>query len=785
VRPGSQLLSSILCVVAALQGAAAAAAVTAVPTAPEPAAEVGQGDVAGVETSPGSGAPVESARPSVPRPDSLAAAPPRRPRIGLVLSGGGARGAAHVGVLKVLEDLGVPIDAIAGTSMGAVVGGLYASGLTAREIEAVLTSGNLQDAFRDRPARSDLTFRRKAEDQNFLVRFPLGLNGGDFRLPKGLISGQKLNQILRRLTLPVAAADNFDDLPTPFRAVATDLETGEAVVLGDGDLVTAMRASISAPGVFIPVQHDGRLLVDGGLAENLPIDVARAMGVDRVIVVDVGFPLQKRDRLVSVGTISNQMLAILIRRGSNAQRGTLGRDDVLLDPQLGDASSFDFGRIPRAIEVGEAAARDSRERLAGLALPPAQYRDYLAARAASRRGVPRIDYIRVVEGEQRYGRPLNALFDPLTGAPPDAAALEKSVTTLYGQGNLETLDYGFERRGDRYGLTLAARRNSWGPNYVRFGLNLQDDFEGNSSFNAAARFVLSEITARGGEWVWDLQIGESPRVATEIFLPLDYSRGWFVTPLARFEARNVPLLDANRRLAEFRVRSFESGVDLGRELGNWGEVRVGVRRQTGESRVRVGDPALPSTDFDVRSYFARFSYDRLDDVNFPRAGQSLSVEWRGERTGLGSGRSADLVTGDWLVARSSGRNTAVFWASAGTNLDTDTTDVRTRFSLGGFLNLSGIAPDSISGNDFAIARMLYYRKIGSGGEGFLNVPAYLGISYEVGNVWESRSDASFSGARQNGSLFLGLDTLIGPVYLGAGIGDQGDSAFYLFLGRTF
>ncbi len=708
-----------------------------------------------------------------------------RPRIGLVLSGGGARGAAHVGVLKVLEELGVPVDAIAGTSMGAVVGGLYASGLSAGEIEAALTSGNLQDAFRDRPARSDLTFRRKAEDQNFLVRFPLGLKGGDFKLPKGLISGQKLNQILRRLTLPVAAARDFDDLPTPFRAVATDLETGEAVVLGDGDLVTAMRASISAPGVFIPVEQDGRLLVDGGLAENLPVDVARAMGVDRVIVVDVGFPLQKRDRLDSVGTISNQMLAILIRRGSDAQRAALRDDDILLDPQLGDASSFDFGVIARAIGIGEAAARASRESLATLALPAGEYQAYLAARDAARRGVPRIDYVRVVEGAQRYGRPLTALFGPLTGAPPQAAALEDRVTALYGQGNLQTLDYGFERDGERNGLTLSARRNSWGPNYVRFGLNLQDDFEGNSSYNAAARFVLSEITARGGEWVWDLQIGESPRLATEIFLPLDYSRGWFVTPLARFEARNVPLLDANRRLAEFRVRSFESGLDLGRELGNWGEARIGVRRQTGESRVRVGDPGLPSSDFDVRGYFARFSYDRLDDVNFPRAGQSLSMEWRGERLGLGSGQSADLVTADWLLARSSGRNTVVFWASGGTNLDNDSTDVRTRFSLGGFLNLSGIAPDSISGNDFAIARLLYYRKIGSGGEGFLNVPAYVGVSYEAGNVWESRSDASFSGARQNGSLFLGLDTLIGPVYLGAGIGEQGDNAFYLFLGRTF
>src|SRR5215469_1985488 len=209
-----------------------------------------------------------------------AAPPQHRPRIGLVLSGGGARGAAHVGVLKVLEELHIPIDAIAGTSMGAVVGGLYASGLNPREIESIMTSLNWQDAFSDKPPREDLTFRRKQEDQNFLVKFPFGIRGGKIQLPKGLIQGQKLNQILRRLTLPVAAITNFDGLPTPFRAVATDLETGEAVILKSGDLTTAMRASVSAPGVFAPVEREGRLLVDGGLANNVPVDIARAMGVD-------------------------------------------------------------------------------------------------------------------------------------------------------------------------------------------------------------------------------------------------------------------------------------------------------------------------------------------------------------------------------------------------------------------------------------------------------------------------------------------------------------------------
>ncbi len=718
--------------------------------------------------------------------DATLPLPAPRPRIGLVLSGGGARGLAHVGVLKVLEQMRVPIDAIAGTSMGAVVGGLYASGLTAAQIEAVVTSTEWQQAFRDRPPRADLSFRRKEEDQDFLVKFPLGLKSGNFLLPQGLFQGQKLTQLLRRLTLPVAGTGDFDHLPTRFRAVCTDLETGDAVVLEQGDLTTAMRASASAPGVFAPVEQGGRLLVDGGLADNLPVSVARAMGVDRLIVVDVGFPLQKRQRLASVATISNQMLAILIRRSSNVQRRSLAADDVLIDPELGDASSFDFGAIGRAISLGEDAARAGAARLAGLALSPELYAQYRSTRDAARVGVARVDYVRVAEGAQRYDHALQSSFAPLAnGQPPDAAQLERRVTDLYGRGNLESLDYSFETTPLGNGLVLDGRRNSWGPNYVRFGLSLQDDFEGNSSYNAAARFVLSELTTRGAEWVWDLQVGETPRIASEFYIPLDDDAHWFVSPQTQFQVRNVPLIEDGQRLAEYRVRSLEYGVDFGRDFGRSGELRAGVRRETGHSRVRLGDPTLPASDFDVREYFGRYSYDHLDDVNFPRSGQSLSVEWRGERTGLGSDQPADLLSADWRIARSRGRNTAVFWASAGTNLNSNAATVRTLFPLGGFLNLSGLAPDSISGRSFAIARALYYRKVGRGGEGFLNVPAYIGFSYEVGNVWQERRDISFNSALQHGSVFLGLDTLLGPVYLGTGFGEQGRTAFYLFLGRTF
>ncbi len=711
-----------------------------------------------------------------------AAAAQSAPRVGLVLSGGGARGAAHVGVLKVLEEQRIPIHAIAGTSMGAVVGGLYASGLSASEIASLIESEEWRAAFTEPAPRDRLSFRRKSEDQNFLVKFPLGIKSGSFRLPTGLVSGQRVSQALRRVTFPVAGRAQFDQLPIPFRAVATDLETGDAVVLDSGDLVDAMRASLAAPGVFAPVEIDGRLLVDGGLANNLPIDVAQTMDVDVLIVVDVGFPLRKRDTLDSVTTISNQMLSILIRRGSDAQRERLAASDILISPDLGEASSFDFAIIPQATSLGESAARAALTRLSTLSSGAARYDAWSTARAAARQQAPQIRQVRVADSAIRYRRLIDGRF---AVTELDVNGIDAAVSTLFGRGNFESVDYRVQGES-RDTIEVAAQRNSWGPNYVRFGLSLQDDFNGNSNYNAAARFVLADIGPLAAEWVWDAQVGVEPRIATEAHIPFGEEARWFWMPQASFELRNVPLVRDGERIAEYRLRTSEYGLDVGRELANWGEVRVGVRQATGRARLRLGDPSLATSDpFDVREYFGRFSIDTLDDRNFPRRGQYLVTEWRGERTGLGSDRNADIVTLDWLSARSSGRDTVALWTSLGTQVDSAADNVRTLFPLGGFLNLSGIAPETLSGRHFAIARALYYRQIGRGGEGFLNVPAYAGLSLEAGNVWDDRSDISFGSSLKQGSLFFGFDTLFGPVYIGTGFGEDTDSNFYLFLGRTF
>ncbi len=750
------------------------------------------------EQAPTAAAPTAQptrAGPSAPPPAPAAVS--LRPRICLVLSGGGARGMAHIGVLDVLEQLKIPIDCIAGTSMGAVVGGLYASGMSARDIDRTMRSVDWQEAFRDAPPRRDLAFRRKQDDRNFLVRLPLGLKHGQVLLPKGFIQGQKLQETLRQLTLSFSNTTDFDTLPTPFRAVATDLESGAAVLLDKGDLAIAMRASISAPGVFAPVDYQGRLLVDGGLAENLPIDVARDMHADILIVSDVSFPLLNRGQLDSALSISNQMLAILVRKDSDRQKETLGAQDVLISPVLGSAPSTDFTIAAGTIVQGEAAARAAAPKLAALGVSDAEYRRYVARREAHEPGPRPIEFVRVDDESRRYEKTILAKMQPLVGKPLDADALGRRITELYGLGNFETLDYSLveQKHGpaaadtgaDETGLEVHARRKSWGPNYLRFGLNLEDDFQGNSQYNATARFVLTELNDRGAELLTDVQIGSDPKIVSEFYQPLDAQRLWFVAPSARVEARDLPIYVDNKEVADFRDREAEIDLDFGRNLSNWGEIRAGLHRTNGATQARYGDPILVEPGYNNGELFFKFSYDRLDNVHFPRAGATFNFQWDAERTDLGADQVRDRVSADWLVATSRGRNTLLFWNSVGTTLDGNirTTALPEFYSLGGFFNLSGLAQSSLIGPHYAISRAIYFRKIGRGGEGFFEFPAYLGASLEMGDTWQRRGDFSVTSARKDASVFIAFDTYLGPVYLGSGYDARGTAAFYLFLGRTF
>lgn len=712
-------------------------------------------------------------------------AAPHRLRVGLVLSGGGARGAAHIGVLEMLERLHVPIDAIAGTSMGAVVGGLYASGMSGRQIAAAMNSVDWQVAFRDHPPLSELDYRRKQEEEQYLVNLPLGLQGRRLVVPRGLIQSQKLTETLRELTLPVARITDFDDLPTRFRAVATNLESGDPSVLSNGDLATAMRASMAVPGVFEPVEYQGQVLADGGLVDNLPIDVARAMGVDVLIVVDTGYPLQPRKSLLSLPGITNQVLAILLHRNVSEELKALGPHDILIRPQLGNYSSYNFAEMLKTVGAGQSAALAVEKQLEALALPDAQYAQYLAARRASRQPPPAVQSVSVDPDSTAYQRPIHDMFDRFADKPLDPRALNQQMQLLYGRGYLETLDYRLQQNPQgHYDLDFTALRNSWGPNYLRLGMQMQEDFRGNTSFNAAGRLDVTELNSLGAEWDSVVQLGTAPEISTEFYQPFSNAAQYFVDPHLDLEQHEVPQVEAGRQIGDFLVRSVDSGVDFGRAFGNWGELRIGAQNSIGNERVALGDFAAPESSFAVNEYFLRFGFDQLDSPAFPRSGQALSTQI-GIQSNLNGRQGSDQFVLDWRAVHSWARNTAVLWLSGGTTIGGSQTNVRTFFPLGGFLNLSGVGADTLAGPQYAIGRLMYLHEIGTGGEGILDVPAYVGASLESGNVWQQRDQISVTDLRTDFSIFVAADTYVGPVYLAAGYDQRGSTTFYLYVGHSF
>jgi NTE family protein len=728
------------------------------------------------------------ALPAIALPADGDAAPTagERPRIGLVLSGGGARGAAHVGVIRALEKMRIPVDAVAGTSMGAVVGGLYAAGLSGDEIEAALRALDWQELLRDRAPRRDLVFRRKQDDRSILAKGALGFRAGEgVVLPLGLVQGQKITQALRAATLRVAEVQDFDRLPIPFRALATDLETGEPVVLRSGDLATVLRASMSAPGLLAPVEIDGRMLVDGGLVDNLPVSLARAMGVDVLIAVDVSFPLTGRDGLESALDVTNQMIGIMVRRGTRDSRALLTSRDVLVEPDLGRMTAVEFTRVPQVMAAGEMAADAVRGQLAALSQSPAHYAEYVVAHQRSAYLAEPLAFVRAGPKSQDDADRIEAVFGSLAGQPLDLNALQRKIGRQYGLDRFESVDYRLVRDDRDLGLEIDMRRKSWGPNFLRLGVGLEQDFDGGATANAGVRVLMTSLNRYDAEWLVDGQLGEDPKFFTEFFQPLSLTSDVFVAPSLRYEYRTLQVVDDGRRIARYRTRESEAALALGAELSNWGEVRFGLARGDGSADVLVGDPGLPQTDVDLGAAFFEFAYDRLDSAYFPKHGQSLRLAWRGEREGLGSSGDTDVLRAEWLMARSQQRYSLVLGLEGGSALDDAMVSPQQLFTLGGFLKLSGLPVDARAGTQYGLARAILYRRVSRGGTGFFEFPAYLGVSLEAGNTWLTRDDIDWSRLEAGGSLFLGAESPFGPVYLAAGFGEDGARAFYLLLGRTF
>jgi NTE family protein len=703
------------------------------------------------------------------------------PRIALALSGGGARGIAHVGVLKVLEELRVPVHCVVGTSMGAIVGGTFASGRSTQEMQAIVLAADWPEIFRDTPPRRETAINRKIDDYKPLFGFELGLRDGSLALPKGVIAGVSIESFFRSMALPAAAITDFDKLPVPFRAIATDLETGAAVALGAGSVAQAMRASMSVPGAIAPVEIDGRLLVDGGLADNLPINAARRLCGDVVIAVNISTPPLRRDQITSAGSVTAQMLNFIGLHTVKEQLKSLSPSDVLIAPELGDISASSFDRARDAIRIGEQATRAMADQLQRYSLPADQYAAQRARQLAAVDPQFKVDEIRVEGLDRTNPAVVKTLVESAPGQPLTEQTVAADLRRIFGTGDYEAISYrlvGGGGEGPR-AMLIEPTEKSWGPDYIRFGLALATGSDGDNQFNVRVQYRRTWLNPLGAEWISEAQIGQHTFFTTEWYQPLREDGLWFVAPTFYSGVRTRGVFVDGDKLADYRVTLNQLGVDGGARLGTWGQLRGGLVGAKVSARVETGSPLLPSVRETSAGPRATLFIDQTDQAWFPREGYGVVGTAYRATTSLGSDTSYSRAELAGRVAASWGAHTFNLTASGGSALGSEMPAYES-FTFGGPLRMSAFRLDELSGREYVFGRLMYYNRtfrlpdlLGSG--------VFVGATAEIARVTDRAGGLPAAGTVWSASTFLAAVTFLGPGYLGFGIG-PGRWALYFLLG---
>jgi NTE family protein len=700
--------------------------------------------------------------------------PTPRPRVGLVLSGGGARGIAHIGVLKVLEELRVPVDCISGTSMGSIIGGLYAYGLSPEELERWVEGVDWPYILQDYPRRVDLAIRRKQEEYEFLVQLRVGVHEGKVALPKGLLQGQNLGLVLDQLALEAHEVRSFDDLPIPFRCVAADIVEGSRVVFDRGDLPLALRASMALPGIFSPVEWEGRLLVDGGILDNLPVDAARSMGAVRLIAVDIGTPPSKLEELHDLFGITSQMVSILTKKYVTEAVESLSPEDVFIRPDLGDLSAADFERGEELIRIGTEWARKHSAELSRFSVSPEEYERWRARQRRTPKPLPVIDEIRIVTTPGIAPDLVAAILTTKEGDTLDLLRLRRDLEHVYGTDLFEKVRFRLLRGPEgRHVLEIKADEKSWGPGYLRFAFDTSTDFDGEGGFTVGLNYTHTAIGRTDAEWRTKVTLGTNTSIATEWFQPFDEKRMFFVAPAIGFERFPVRTEIAGVQ-TDAIVQRGGGRLDGGMHVGGWSELRFGVDFQRGDLDFDDVHPPAEG-DFDDNGLHASLEIDTLDASIFPKSGVRARATWKRRFESLGSDEDFEVVdVAGYGVETIEGQSIALF-----TSLQFETggqTQPSEAFAVGGLFRVSGLGPVAMGGPEGGVASLITYRRLAG---------VYLGGSVEAGGVWDGWDTINSHEVIFGGSVFSGLETPLGPIYLAYGWAENGEKSAYLIVGQIF
>jgi NTE family protein len=711
-------------------------------------------------------------------------APAARPRIGLVLGGGGAKGGAHIGVIKVLEELRVPIDCIAGTSMGSLVGAAYATGMSAEHLQRIVTNVNWQGVLGKGP-RKDIPYHRKSLDFLFTLGLEVGVKDGGVVFPGGLIPTHQIEDLFRAIVADANGVDDFDKLPIPFRAVATDLQSGQMVAFDHGDLAQAMRASMAVPGAFAPVEAGGHIYADGMLVRNLPIDVARRTCADVVIVVPVSNPGPSAQSLKSLLSVAGQALNIAIEANERAQLATLTDKDVEIRVILKDIGSSDFDKVPEAIPLGEAAARAARTALSRYSLSPEAYAAWRAQLTdVASAGRLKIDEVRLAGFNVTNPAVMRTFLQVKVGDIYNAQKASEDTNRLVARGDFVSVDYRMDTVDGRNVLTYTAVEKPWGPTYLLFDLNLSTAFGSDTAWGIRADLENRWLDSRGGELRTSVQLGQPNLFASTFYQPLDLHQLFFVSVSALALQTLGYVYQGNQAVVQLDTKRYGLELDGGIALSSWGEFSMGVLRGAVDVSTKVGTPEVtdPTGSYALGAYTTRIVYDTFDRRVFATDGSYGQLRGYFSETVLGAASTYRTVALDWATTLTTARvNNWTFAVHGGTDLGSHA-PYYDQFAEGGLFNFSGYQFNQLIGREFALGGIQYRRALSLSET--TGTAVYLGASLEAGNVYERLDQTPAHGVLVGGALFLGVASKLGPVYLAYGRSQGGESAFYLYLGSS-
>jgi NTE family protein len=713
-----------------------------------------------------------------------------RPKIALVLSGGGARGAAHVGVLKVLQEKKIPIDLIVGTSMGSFIGGLYASGKTPSQIEKMLISTNWNDYIQADFNRQDIPMRKKQNEYTYQGKLGMGVDiKNRLVLPTGVLKRQPLLYKFLKETQHVQSIHNFDDFPIPFRAVATNIKNGDAVVLKSGSLAKAIYASSSIPGGFQPICIDGIDLVDGGVSNNIPISVAKEMGADIIIAVDVSEDFSEELEVNSYFVVMNQLVNILMRKNANTSIATLTDKDILITSDLKGYSGLDVDQYASIISKGYESALKVDNKLKSLSLSDEEYKNYKEKyRAKTKYKKNIIDKIEINNPTYISDNSILRRLHVHVGDTLDEDLIRADLLHIYNTMMFDSVEYVLKKENGQNILVITTAPAWDNHGEIRFALGLEDDFHGHSNYSLKVGYTMFGLNEYGGEWKNDFAIGKRKKAYTEIFQPFDAMQRYYIKPSVVYSSW-VDVIPASA-MGNPSNGNYELGVEryggtfvFGAHIGTDYEFETGVSSFHDSLEIQLLN--------DIRNYNAKPMYvsinvDNLDNIHFPKVGVKSKLIWTKELRELKSDYDYEQVYFELEKPLTLWFNNVTTYVKYGNTYKSDITAIAGNFNLGGLFNLSGYVPYSLNGSNMLLGVLRYRYQLKDGGFfGALNTPLYVGFSAEIGNTWDKGHNVSYDIMKKSTTVYAAADTILGPFYLAYGFSEAGEQTFYLYLGEKF